>query len=70
MTRKEKLIQLMNKIDESYGIGLEAITENTDIDEFIKRFIHKFTINYDMSEELNMINENLDKSYVELLNEI
>ena len=29
MTRKEKLIQLMNKIDESYGIGLEAITENT-----------------------------------------
>lgn len=70
MTRKEKLIQLMNKIDESYGIGLEAITENTDIDEFIKRFIHKFTIDYDMSEELNMINENLDKSYVELLNEI
>jgi hypothetical protein len=70
MTRKEKLIQLMNKIDESYGIGLEAITENTDIDEFIKRFIHKFTINYDMSEELNMINENLGKSYVELLNEI
>ena len=70
MTRKEKLIQLMNKIDESYGICLEAITENTDIDEFIKRFIHKFTINYDMSEELNMINENLGKSYVELLNEI
>lgn len=70
MTRKEKLIQLMNKIDESYGIGLEAITENTDIDEFIKRFIHKFTIDYDMSEELNTINENLGKSYVELLNEI
>lgn len=70
MNRREKLIQLMDKIDESYGIGLEEITETTDVDEYIQRFILTFTVKYDMNDELNKLNENFGSSYMVKLNEI
>ena len=70
MNRREKLIELMSKIDNSFGIGLEEITEETDVDEYIQRFIKTFTVKYDMNDELNKLNENLGTSYMEKLNEI
>lgn len=70
MNRLEKLKDLMFKIDNSFGIGLEQITEKTDIDEYIARFIETFTIEYDMKEELCTLNENIGTSYMEKLNAI
>ena len=68
--RIQKLIELMDKIDNSFGIGLEEINSSTDVDEYISRFIETFTITYDMNDELFMLNENLGSSYMEKLNEI
>lgn len=70
MTRIQKLQQLMDLIDEAFGIGLEEITENTDVDDYIKRFIQTFTVEFDMNAELCEINESIGTSYVEKLNEI
>ncbi len=70
MTRIQKLQQLMDLIDEAFGIGLEEITENADVDDYIKRFIQTFTVEFDMNAELCEINESIGTSYVEKLNEI
>ncbi len=68
--RIQKLIELMDKIDNSFGIGLEEITLETNVDDYISRFIETFTVTYDMNDELLMLNENLGCSYMEKLNEI
>lgn len=70
MTRVDKLKEIMDCIDNSFGIGLEEITENTDVDEYIQRFVKTFTIEFDMLEELCSMNESGGLSYLEKLNEI
>ena len=40
--RQLKLEQIVNEIDEMYGIGNGYVNENTNVDEFIKAFINKF----------------------------
>lgn len=68
--RIQKLIEIMERIDNSFGIGLEEITLETNVDDYISRFIETFTVIYDMNDELFMLNENLGSSYMEKLNEI
>ena len=70
MNRIDKLKEIMDCIDNSFGIGLEEITENTDIDEYIQRFVKTFTVDFDMLEELCTMNESDGLSYLEKLNEI
>ena len=69
-TRTQELQELMNIIDNSFGIGLEEITETTDVDDYIKRFIETFTIEFDMNDELCELNECIGVSYMEKLNGI
>jgi hypothetical protein len=69
-TRTQELQELMHIIDNSLGIGLEEITENTDIDDYIERFIETFTIEFDMNDELRNLNESIGTSYIEKLNAI
>lgn len=69
-TRTQELQELMDIIDNSFGIGLEEITENTDVDDYIKRFIETFTIEFDMNGELCELNESIGTSYMEKLNAI
>lgn len=69
MSRVDKLKEIMDCIDNSFGIGLEEITENTDIDEYIQRFVKTFTVDFDMLEELCTMNESDGLSYLEKLNE-
>ena len=70
MCRIDKLKELMDCIDNSLGIGLEEITENTDVYEYIQRFVKTFTVEFDMLEELCSLNESDGLSYLEKLNEI
>lgn len=36
--RQLKLEQIVNEIDDNYGIGNGYVDENTDVDEFVKEF--------------------------------
>lgn len=69
-TRNQELQELMYIIDNSFGIGLEEITETTDVDDYIKRFTKMFTVDFDMIEELCELNESIGVSYMEKLNGI
>lgn len=68
--RQKKLDEIVNEINDNYGIGNGFVDENTDVDLFIKEFKHKFTLKYDLSDMLSAINESNGKSYIEQLNEI
>lgn len=68
--RQLKLADIINEIDDNYGIGNGYVDENTDVDKFIEDFIYKFTIEHDLNNFINSINENTNKSYMEILNEI
>lgn len=70
MSRIEKLKELMERIDNSFGIGLEEITENTDVDDYIQRFTKMFTVDFDMNAELCELNESIAYTYMEKLNGI
>ena len=68
--RIRKLIEIMEQIDNSFGIGLEEITLETDVNDYILRFIETFTVTYDFNDELFSLNERLGSSYMEKINEI
>lgn len=64
--RQLKLEQIVNEIDDNYGIGNGYVDENTDVDKFKKELL----IEHDFSNILDNINENTGKSYLQILNEI
>ena len=68
--RQRKLEQIINEIDDNYGIGHGYIDENTDVDKFIEDFKNELLVEHNFSNILNNINENFGKSYMEILNEI
>lgn len=68
--RQLKLADIINEIDENYGIGNGYVDENTDVDKFIEDFKNELLIEHDFSNILNNINENFGKSYMEIINEI
>lgn len=68
--RQLKLAQIVNEIDDNYGIGNGYVDENTDVDKFIEDFKNELLIEHDFSNILNNINESFGKSYMEILNEI
>ena len=68
--RLDKLIQLLDKIDEEIGIGpSEEIIEETKVDVYINNLINKFK-QYKVFDMLCSLNENTNKSLLEELNEI
>jgi hypothetical protein len=73
MNRINKFIKFLDIVDEKIGIGLgidyEYITEE-NIDSLKKEFIEKFTVRHNYNNILNRLNENFNKSYMEILNEI
>ena len=73
MNRINKFIEFLDIVDEKIGIGLgidyEYITEE-NIDSLKKQFVEKFTVQHNYNDILNRLNENLNKSYMEILNEI
>jgi hypothetical protein len=73
MNRINKFIKFLDIVDEKIGIGLgidyEYITEE-NIDSLKKEFIEKFTVQHNYNRILNRLNENFNKSYMEILNEI
>lgn len=68
--RQRKLEQIVNEIDDNYGIGNGYVDENTDVDKFIEDFKNELLIEHNFSNILNNINENFGKSYMEIINEI
>ncbi len=68
--RLDKLIQLLDKIDEEIGIGpSEEIIDETKVDVYISNFINEFK-QYKVFDMLYSLNENTNKSLLEELNEI
>lgn len=68
--RLDKLIQLLDKIDEEIGIGpSEEIIDETKVDVYISNFINEFK-RYKVFDMLYSLNENTNKSLLEELNEI
>ena len=68
--RQLKLADIINEIDDNYGIGNGYVDENTDVDKFIEDFKNELLVEHNFSNILNNINENFGKSYMEILNEI
>ena len=73
MNRINNFIKFLDIVDEKIGIGLgidyEYITEE-NIDFLKKEFIEKFTVQHNYNRILNRLNENFNKSYMEILSEI
>ncbi len=73
MTRKEKFIKFLDLVDEKIGIGLDIDYDeinDDNVDVLKAEFVEKFTVKHNFKKILLKLNENKNKSYMELLDEV
>ena len=68
--RQKKLEALVNEIDDTCGFGIGFVDGNTNVDKFIKDFIHQFTKVIRIPEFFDQVAEGSRKTYWERFHEI